>query len=42
MRKAYFKTIEDANKVANEIILKTKFVLPVLYDTKKQMYFIEY
>ena len=42
MRRAYYKTISEANTVANDIILKTKYVLAVLYDTKKQMYYIEY
>jgi hypothetical protein len=42
MRKAYYKTIEEANKVANEVMLKTKYVLTVLYDDKKQLYYITY
>ena len=42
MRKAYYKTIEEANNVANEIMKKTKYVLTVLYDNKKQLYYIPY
>lgn len=42
MRRAYYKTSEEANKVVNDIIRKTGYVLTVLYDDKKQMYYILY
>lgn len=42
MRKKYFKTMESAGKVLNQIQEQCNIFLCLQYDENKQLYFIEY